>query len=599
MDTRWKNKRKVYSKIFIGSFLRQIILMIIMSIVALIFSFNLFVNKGINKIEDNRTILQGSLIEEAKYLNSQIYTSTDYFQRLREEKLRDRQLYQRQLYEKYSNYPHIKFLIMDNKEGFIYTNDSYIMSNKVNYEEYIKNNSYSYYKADNDKNLSPFILASPSNKDKLKLGGEFTEYYWYDSKEVINRDYVENFILGPNRTNRNELIFVMLWFIVFITFIIKKYKWINEVGKEKVKEELKNSNLYVLATKSDRVVKDTIKQFKVSGMMKKVIIGSLTTVVFVLAIVVFIGYKSGSSLRILSIAYIIFYIGTVPVHVAKKIFYFNHILQYTREISKGNFSLDLEDSEEDMDLSDLAKSINSIKEGYKSALEERVKNERLKTELISNVSHDLKTPLTSIITYVDLLQQKTTTEEEKVEYIKILDSKAKKLKLLIEDLFEASKINSGKVQLNRSNIDVVGLIYQVLGEQSGCYGDKNITFKVKAPEDEVIANLDGKQMCRVFENLISNALKYSMENTRVYIDIKEEKEELVISFKNISAYELGFDAEELFERFKRGDESRNSQVEGSGLGLAIAKTIVELHGGRMNIEIEGDLFKVFIFLRDI
>ena len=246
------------------------------------------------------------------------------------------------------------------------------------------------------------------------------------------------------------------------------------------------------------------------------------------------------------------------------------------------------------EIRELVENINKIKEGYKIALNEQVRNEKLKTELISNVSHDLKTPLTSIINYVNILNESNITEEERKDYLMILDRSSKRLKSLIDDLFEASKLNSGKMKIEKEPLDIVSLVYQGIGEYSNLYEEKNIEFKVNSNEEEIILDLDGKLMSRVFENLIVNALKYSLSDTRVYVDIISKENCVEISFKNISNYELDFNTEDIFERFTRADKSRNSSVEGSGMGLAITKSIVELHNGIIKIEVEGDMFKIYL-----
>jgi len=245
---------------------------------------------------------------------------------------------------------------------------------------------------------------------------------------------------------------------------------------------------------------------------------------------------------------------------------------------------------------ELIKNINKIKEGYEIAVQDTLKNEKVKTELISNVSHDLRTPLTSIINYVNILKSEDITDAERQDYLKIVDQKSKKLKVLIDDLFEMSKINSGKIVLSKEKIDIMSLIHQAVGEYSSLYEDKNIEFKVNSIVEELYIELDGKMMSRAIENIVINALKYSLENTRVYIDIMDENESIGISVKNIANYEMDFNNEEIFERFARGDESRNSNVEGSGLGLAITKSIIELHEGNVNINKEGDMFKIYISL---
>lgn len=266
-----------------------------------------------------------------------------------------------------------------------------------------------------------------------------------------------------------------------------------------------------------------------------------------------------------------------------------------KKINSGDLEYTLNNTGE-REVKELVENINQIKEGYKIALNEQVRNEKLKTELISNVSHDLKTPLTSIINYVNILNQASITEEERKDYLMILDKNSKRLKTLIEDLFEASKLNSGKMKIEKQKLDIVSLVYQGIGEYSNLYEEKNIEFKVSSNEDEIILDLDGKLMSRVFENLIVNSLKYSLENTRVYIDIKSKESTVEISFKNISNYEMDFNTEDIFERFTRADKSRNSSVEGSGMGLAITKSIIELHNGNIKIEVEGDMFKIYLVI---
>ena len=260
----------------------------------------------------------------------------------------------------------------------------------------------------------------------------------------------------------------------------------------------------------------------------------------------------------------------------------------------GNINYEIEE-QCSPEVRELLNNISKIKEGYSIAVEDALRNEKLKTELISNVSHDLRTPLTSIINYVNILRQ-DITKDEKEDYLAIVEKKAKKLKVLIDDLFEMSKINSGKMELFKDNIDIVSLIHQTIGEYYYIYESKNIEFKVDSYKEEVYIDLDGKLISRAIENIIINAMKYSLEGTRVYVDIREKDGYIVLSFKNISNYEMDFDNKEIFERFARGDASRNSRIEGSGLGLAITKSIIELHDGKVYITREGDMFKIFIYL---
>lgn len=279
--------------------------------------------------------------------------------------------------------------------------------------------------------------------------------------------------------------------------------------------------------------------------------------------------------------------------IMKRTGYFNRIVKNTSELARGNFEPDLPVTGKSV-LAKLAENINTLKYGVKASQKEQAKSERLKTELITNVSHDLRTPLTSIITYSELLKTPGLGEEERDSYIEIIDRKSKRLKVLIDDLFEASKMASGNIELLKEKVDLAQLLEQALAEYDEKIAESTLQFRVVKPDTSVYAVVDGQKMWRVFDNIIGNILKYSLENTRVYISMKPIGEKIEITFKNIAKYELGGDVNELFERFKRGDASR--QTEGSGLGLAIAKSIVDLHDGEMDIDVDGDLFKVTIML---
>ena len=264
----------------------------------------------------------------------------------------------------------------------------------------------------------------------------------------------------------------------------------------------------------------------------------------------------------------------------------------TDEISLGNFNQHME-----LNLgifNPILEKLNSISEGFKIAVDEEIKSQNLKTELISNVSHDLKTPLTSIISYIDLLKKENDMSETQKEYIEILEQKSQRLTLLIEDLFEASKAASGNISFNKSSLDLVSLLRQTIAENENEISASGLLFKIQLPDSEqkIICNLDGKRTYRIFDNLISNILKYSLPSSRVYIDVSLNMNKVLIVFKNISAYEMNFNPNDIAERFVRGDKSRNT--DGSGLGLSIAKSFTELQGGEFNIYIDGDLFKVAI-----
>lgn len=288
----------------------------------------------------------------------------------------------------------------------------------------------------------------------------------------------------------------------------------------------------------------------------------------------------------------------IVIHFGVRILYRYEAIEFImgnlESIKSGDFDVDVMHND-DAQIQKLSKGINDIRISYKNSIKERVKAEKLKTELISNVSHDLKTPLTSIINYVNIIQMDDITEEERKNYINILEKKSNKLRDLIEDLFEVSKMNSGKIKLEKNDIDLVQLVHQSIGELEDFDRNKNIQFKIKG-EQELFVNLDGMRISRVLQNLGTNAIKYGLNDTRVYVDINDLGKYVQVSFKNISSYELDFDEKEIVERFSRGDKSRNSGIEGSGLGLAIAKSIVELHHGTFSVECEGDLFKAYLVL---
>lgn len=242
----------------------------------------------------------------------------------------------------------------------------------------------------------------------------------------------------------------------------------------------------------------------------------------------------------------------------------------------------------------LAENINSLSDGLENAVNEMTKSERLKTELISNVSHDIKTPLTSIITYVDLLKKEEVQPEKAKEYIEVLDQKSQRLKYLTEDLFEAAKASSGAMAMELIILDVGSLVNQGIGEFTEKFEKSSLSVKNNVETEQYFVWADGRLLWRVFENILSNVSKYALAGSRVYIDAIEQKETIMLIVKNISAYELNISAEELMERFTRGDRSRNT--EGSGLGLNIAESLAELQNGEFRVEIDGDLFKSILIL---
>ncbi len=270
---------------------------------------------------------------------------------------------------------------------------------------------------------------------------------------------------------------------------------------------------------------------------------------------------------------------------------YGKMLEATNSIAEGNLNTVFD---EDLGVFESYKQeLYRIQEGFRKAVDEEVKSQRMKTELITNVSHDLKTPLTAITTYIDLLKEENLTEEQRKEYIAVLEKKSLRLKTLIEDLFEVSRANSRNVSVNLVDVDICNLMRQVYLEYEDRVEEAGLIFRFRMPQEKVIRKLDSQKTYRIFENLYINIIKYAMPGTRVYVDVAQEETEVRIELKNMSATELQVEPDELTERFVRGDSSRNT--EGSGLGLAIAKSFVQIQGGRMEVTVDGDLFKVVLW----
>ena len=283
------------------------------------------------------------------------------------------------------------------------------------------------------------------------------------------------------------------------------------------------------------------------------------------------------------------------IYVGRKLMAIQDIAKGAREIASGHldYKIDTKDMGSGVFL-EFAGNINNIGQGLNRAVDESIKSERMKADLITNVSHDIKTPLTSIINYVDLLKRLDITDEPAREYIDILDSKSQRLKMLIEDLVEASRASSGNITLERSNIELNELVMQAAGTYVERYEQRHLTLVCTPAPQPLMIWADGRRMYRVLDNLLNNAFKYAMEGSRVYIDLYKENENACFVMKNISQAPLNISAEELTQSFVRGDASRTT--EGSGLGLSIAQSLVELHGGSFKLHLDGDLFKAIIRL---
>ena len=313
-------------------------------------------------------------------------------------------------------------------------------------------------------------------------------------------------------------------------------------------------------------------------------------------IIFLFAYRADSlSYRILFFALVAFFIGLdgyIFHQMFKKAMQRDVLDTAISSIAGGNTHYKIETVRLSGKEKDMGEHINNISSGLDTALVQQVKSERLKADLITNVSHDIKTPLTSIINYVDLLKRENPQDPKIQGYLEILEEKSLRLKTLTEDVVEASKASTGNISLEMADLNFVELVHQVIGEFEERFQEKNLSMMVHFDQDEAIICADGRRMWRVLENVFGNVAKYAMDNTRVYAEIRVNKPNVTFSLKNISSQPLNISADGLTERFIRGDVSRNT--EGSGLGLSIAKSLTELQGGEFKLYLDGDLFKVTI-----
>ncbi|CEP79567.1 sensor histidine kinase [Paraclostridium sordellii] len=422
--------------------------------------------------------------------------------------------------------------------------------------------------------------------------------------KIYRRIPIEIYIVGIS-----ILLFSLILDFGYIVSIIAKFIAITLLtiwivyfkNLDKKKDLITNSITYNVCRFFINIIKNIIKYKNKLLLLKRLILVELIIVIIASIIFMFLyttEYWYNPLFMLIAISgYITLSLVIITGIILNKVDYLDEIIKGTKEIKNGNINHKIEIKGKDT-LAIFAQDINNLSEGLENAIDEKFRSERMKAELITNVSHDLKTPLTSIINYVDLIKKEKNIEPEYLkDYINVLDNKSKRLKVLIEDLFEASKASSGNIELNIEKLDLNQLLRQSIGENEEKISKANLDLKVNLPKEQIYINCDGKRMYRVFENLLINICKYSLHNTRVYIDMKLDEEKVYISFKNISAYELNFEADEIIERFKRGDLARNT--EGSGLGLAIARDLVELQGGDFDIQIDGDLFKVNVVFNKI
>ena len=383
----------------------------------------------------------------------------------------------------------------------------------------------------------------------------------------------------------NFIIWLLSYSAVFFFVLVIKY--VFNVGViDYIKERTIFGMVIMLCVRIIKRTLDEITKVDLREKNNKLIIKLLAINAVILLIITSIWFF-GIPVVILYSVILFFIIRKYVDKISEK---YSKLREATSKIAEGNLDVKIE---EDLGLFEPFKGdLEKIQCGFKKAVDEEVKSQRMKTDLISNVSHDLKTPLTAIITYADLLKDENLSDEKRKQYIETLDRKAQRLQVLIENLFEVSKATSGNITLNIENIDVVSLMKQTLFELEDKLEEASLLVRKNMPKEKVILSLDSQRTFRVFENLIINITKYAMPNTRVFIDIIENEDDVAIIMKNMAAEEITFNVDTIAERFVRGDESRNA--EGSGLGLAIAKSFVELQGGTFNISVDGDLFKVKI-----
>ena len=383
----------------------------------------------------------------------------------------------------------------------------------------------------------------------------------------------------------NFIIWLLSYSAVFFFVLVIKY--VFNVGViDYIKERTIFGMVIMLCVRIIKRTLDEITKVDLREKNNKLIIKLLAINAVILLIITSI-WIFGIPVVILYSVILFFIIRKYVDKISEK---YSKLREATSKIAEGNLDVKIE---EDLGLFEPFKcDLEKIQCGFKKAVDEEVKSQRMKTDLISNVSHDLKTPLTAIITYADLLKDEKLSDEKRKQYIETLDRKAQRLQVLIENLFEVSKATSGNITLNIENIDVVSLMKQTLFELEDKLEEASLLVRKNMPKEKVILPLDSQRTFRVFENLIINITKYAMPNTRVFIDIIENEDDVAIIMKNMAAEEITFNVDTIAERFVRGDESRNT--EGSGLGLAIAKSFVELQGGTFNISVDGDLFKVKI-----
>lgn len=416
---------------------------------------------------------------------------------------------------------------------------------------------------------------------------------------VILINFILTFILFDiTETNHGYAYYVLLAVSAVILYFSYFSAFLSMVTRIKKKTIIKNNVIYIVLAFIYKRIKKLFSFLwyiiKNLTIVKKTVLGlaAVVAAVFLAGIMGMGFYSSGLFAFLLLIIIALMMIFAVYISICLQ-----KIKMGGELMSQGNFETKIDSEKMLPDFVEFCGYLNNINSTVQNAVDEKTRSERLKTELITNVSHDIKTPLTSIINYVDLIKKENVENEKVTEYISVLDRQSARLKKLIEDLVEASKASTGNLSVELTKCEPAVLLTQTLGEFDEKLKNAGLTPVLTCPENPLYIMADGRHLWRVFENLTANICKYSLSGTRVYLEIYEDSDNVCITFKNISKNELNISGEELTERFVRGDSSRNT--EGSGLGLSIAKNLTDLQGGKLSIDIDGDLFKATVIFKGI
>ena len=433
--------------------------------------------------------------------------------------------------------------------------------------------------------LSAFILATAGFKEKTKLYiSTFDKIYieipilgWMFLFELIGF-----FSYGSKYQTKLLLSFSLLFIILFLgIFIVESF-----ISRIRNKTLTKST----IIGKSFVILKKLLKQIVVD-VSSKVIAGTIIAIfIFSEVILLFFLYPD------IEFALLLWTLVKVIEYILLMHFYSNVCIlrNSAKEIHEGSLDVNINTTQMYGITKETAIYMNEIFEGFDKAIDEKLKSEQLKTELITNVSHDLKTPLTSIINYVDLMKKEEFNNPKLKEYLEIIDKQSMRLKRLTEDVVEASKAATGNIKAELTTINIREIMEQALGEYETKLISKNLDVIFTASDNTYNALADGRLLWRVIDNLLSNVYKYALEGTRLYIDVDETENNVIISVKNISKYQLNISSEELKQRFVRGDASRSTS--GNGLGLSIAESLMTIQNGELKLDINGDLFIAKIYL---